>query len=301
MTAALRTIRDLVRWGASEFGRAGLHFGHGTDNALDESFYLVTWALHLPHDVPATYLDAVPTPAERRRVLTLLKRRVRTRQPAAYLTGTAWFAGLEFEVDARVLVPRSPIAELVEAGFAPWCAAPPRRILDLGAGSGCIAIACAHFLPQAQVDAGELDAGALEVLRRNIARHGMAGRVRAVRSDLFAALRGRRYDLIVTNPPYVPLGTWKKMPAEYHREPKRALAAGTDGLDLVDRILREAPDRLASGGVLIGEVGGTMPLFLQRYPDLPAIWPEFERGGDGVFVVTRDELVRWRKGKRDVR
>jgi ribosomal protein L3 glutamine methyltransferase len=283
-----------VRWGASEFGRAGLHFGHGTDNALDEAFHLVTWALKLPHDLPAPYLDAELTPAERREVLKLLRDRVRTRKPAAYLTGEAWFAGLPFAVDARVLIPRSPIAELIEQRFAPWLRVEPTRILDLCAGSGCIAIACALAFPQAMVDAAELDERALALLRRNVARHEVGARVTPLQSDLFGALKGRRYDLIVSNPPYVPTARRKAMPAEYRHEPRIALEGGADGMDVVARILREAPRHLGADGVLVCEVGGSVPEFNRRFPKIPVIWPEFERGGDGVFVISRDDLEEWR-------
>jgi len=292
---ALRTVRDLVRWGASEFGRAGLHFGHGTDNALDEAFHLVTWALKLPHDIPATYLDGAVTGAERKRVLALLGKRIRTRKPAAYLTGAAWFAGLPFVVDERVLIPRSPIAELIGNRFQPWVTAEPKRILDLCAGSGCIGVACAVSFPGATVDLADLDAGALAVMKQNVALHELGGRVRAVKSDLFKALEGRRYDLIVCNPPYIPTGRWRKLPREYHHEPRRALEGGGDGLRLVDRILRAAPDHLARNGVLVLEVGGTQQEFTARYPDLPVVWLEFERGGDGVFTITREELLNWKK------
>jgi ribosomal protein L3 glutamine methyltransferase len=290
----LRTIRDLVRWGASEFGRARLHFGHGTENALDEAYHLVTWALRLPHELPKGYFEAQLTEPERRKVVKLLRERVRTRKPAAYLTGEAWFAGLPFDVDARVIVPRSPIAELIEHRFAPWLQAEPQRILDLCAGSGCIAVACAMAFPQAQVDAAELDASALAVLRRNLKRHEVESRVEAIRSDLFAALRGRKYDLIVSNPPYVPTARWKKMPKEYHHEPKLALEAGGDGMDIVARILREAPAFLTDDGLLVCEVGGSVREFDKRFPKIPVIWPDFERGGDGVFVISRDDLVEWR-------
>jgi len=291
--AGLRTIRDLVRWGASEFGRAKLHFGHGSDNALDEAYHLVTWALHLPHELPKGYFEAQLTDAERDKVLKLLRERVRTRKPAAYLTGEGWFAGLPFEVDERVLIPRSPIAELIGQRFAPWLQAEPRRILDLCAGSGCIAVACAMAFPQAQVDAAELDARALTVLRRNLERHEVQGRVAAVRSDLFAALKGRKYGLIVSNPPYVPTARWKKMPKEYQHEPKLALEAGGDGMDIVTRILREAPAHLEDDGLLVCEVGGSVREFDKRFPKIPVVWPEFERGGDGVFVISRDDLVEW--------
>lgn len=291
---ALRTIRDLVRWGASEFGRAGLHFGHGSDNALDEAFHLVTWALKLPHELPKRYFDARLTDAECRAVLKLLRARIRSRKPAAYLTGEAWFAGLPFLVDARVLIPRSPIAELIQAHFRPWLAVEPRRILDLCAGSGCIAIACAKAFPEAQVDAVEIDAGALKLIAANVKRHGLRQRVSAIKSDLFANLKGRKYDLIVSNPPYVPESRWKAMPAEYHHEPKLALAAGRDGMDIVSRILRAAPRHLTQDGLLVCEVGGSVPEFNKRFPKIPAIWPEFEHGGDGVFVIARDDLEEWR-------
>jgi len=292
--AALRTVRDLVRWGASEFGRAGLHFGHGSDNALDESFHLVTWALKLPHDLPAAYLDAAVTPAERAHVLALLRRRVKTRKPAAYLTGEAYFAGLPFIVDERAIVPRSPIAELIGHRFEPWLKAAPRRILDLCAGSGCIGIACALAFPDAEVDAVELDPDALELLRANVARYDLAARVQAIRSDLFAKLKGRRYELIVSNPPYVPDARWRQMPAEYRHEPRQALTAGADGMSVVARILRDAPAHLAPDGVLVCEVGGSVPEFDRRFPQIPVIWPDFERGGDGVFVIARDDLEEWR-------
>ncbi len=289
----LCTVRDLVRWGASAFGRAGLHFGHGTDNALDEAHHLVTWALKLRHELPDTYLDGKVTDRERDDVLKLLGRRIRTRKPAAYLTGEAWFAGLSFEVDEHVLIPRSPIAEMVEGHFQPWLHGEPRRILDLCSGSGCIAVACAMAFPQAQVDAVEIDARALAVLRRNLARHRVGARVEAVRSDLFAGVKGRQYGLIVSNPPYVPSARWKGMPDEYHHEPKLALEAGKDGMDIVARILREAPAHLAPDGLLVCEVGGSVPEFERRFAKIPVVWPEFERGGDGVFVISRDDLVEW--------
>jgi len=291
---ALRTIRDLVRWGASEFGRAGLHFGHGTDNALDEAFHLVTWALKLPHELPPQYFDSQLTEPERQKVLKLLRERVRTRKPAAYLTGEAWFAGLPFEVDERVLIPRSPIAELIQGHFRPWLRAEPRRILDLCAGSGCIAVACAMAFPEAMVDAAELDAAALKVLKRNLARHGLEGRMEAIRSDLFAGLKGRKYGLIASNPPYVPTVRWRAMPREYRHEPKLALEAGKDGMEIVARILREAPHYLEDDGLLVCEVGGSVPEFNRRFARIPVIWPEFEHGGDGVFVISREDLIEWR-------
>jgi ribosomal protein L3 glutamine methyltransferase len=290
---ALRSLRDLVRWGASEFNRAGLVFGHGTDNALDEAFHLVLWALKLPFELPAVYLEAAVTDEERAQVIGLLQARVRTRKPAPYLTGEAWFCGLGFEVDERVLVPRSPVAELIQNRFAPYLVVEPESILDLCTGSGCIGIACAYAFPEAGVDLAELDPGALELAERNIARHHLQGRVAAVGGDLFQPLNGRRYELIVSNPPYVPTAEWQALAPEFQHEPRLALDAGPDGMDVVERILREAPLHLSEEGLLVCEIGGSQEEFFERFPDIPVTWPEFEKGGDGVFVINRDELVAW--------
>lgn len=291
--AALVTVRDWVRWGASRFREAGLVFGHGTDNALDEAFHLVLHALHLPYDLPALYLESHVSEPERAAVHAMLRRRLDTRVPAAYLVGEIEFAGHAFSVDPRVLVPRSPIAELIERGFAPWMEEPPRRVLDLCAGSGCIGIACAlHF--DCEVVLAELDDGALEVCRRNIERHGVGDRVHAVQGDLFSNLRGQRFDLIVSNPPYVPTAEWAALAPEYQREPRLALEAGSDGMDIVARILREAPDHLDRDGLLVCEVGGSVEEFEARWPKLPVTWIEFQRGGDGVLCIRRDALTRAR-------
>lgn len=299
--SALASVRDLVRWGASAFARAGLVFGHGSDNALDEAFHLVLWALKLPFDLPAVYLEAAVTPGERRAVLKLLDRRIRKREPAAYLTGEAWFAGLPFHVDARVLIPRSPIAELIERRFQPWLVQEPATLLDLCAGSGCIGIACALAFPQARVDLVELDAGAREVCASNLARHDpdhdLRGRVEVLAGDLFESLAGRRYDLIVSNPPYVPAAEWAQLAPEYRHEPRIALESGPDGMDIVARILDAAPDHLSPDGVLVCEIGGSQEEFDARFPLFPAVWPEFQRGGDGVFVVSRAELLNWRASR----
>ncbi len=290
-TEALRTVRDLVRWGASEFARAGLYFGHGTDNALDESFHLVLHALRLPSDLPAVYLEANVTRPERDAALKLLRARVRSRKPAAYLIGEIQFAGLPFHVDERVLIPRSPIGELIAKGFEPWLSQAPRRILDLCAGSGCIGIASAIAFPEARVDLVENDAAALEVCRQNIERHRCGDRVHMVRSDLFAGVKGAQYDLILANPPYVPAGEVKLLPAEFRHEPRVALEAGRDGMDVVARILGEATRYLTDRGVLICEVGGSVPEFSARWPRLPVTWIEFDHGGDGVFMISRADLA----------
>lgn len=292
-TQALTTVRDLVRWGASEFGRRGLVFGHGTDNALDEAFHLVLHKLHLGADLPTLYLESAVTPSEREAVLALLQQRIDTRKPAAYLIGEIQFCGLSFYVDERVLVPRSPIAEMIEQRFSPWIGEEPLQILDLCTGSGCIGIATAVEFEDAEVDLADIDSGALEVCRRNIARHDLATRVTAIQSDLFDALVGRRYDLIVSNPPYVPTAEWEALSAEYKREPRLALEAGEDGMDIIERILCEAPDYLTEDGLLICEIGGSLEEFDARYPTIPVAWPEFVRGGDGVFVISRADLVGW--------
>ena len=289
----LTTVRDWVRWGASRFREAGLTFGHGTDNALDEAFHLVLHALHLPYDLPAIYLETHLSGAERAAVHALLRRRLDTRQPAAYLIGEIEFAGYAFHVDPSVLVPRSPIAELIERGFAPWIDDPPKTVLDLCAGSGCIGIACALYF-DCEVTLGEIDAAALDVSRRNIARHGVGDRVKAVQGDLFAGLKGRKFELIVSNPPYVPTREWEALAEEYRREPRLALDAGRDGMDVVARILREAPDHLERDGMLICEVGGSVEEFEARWPRLQVTWINFQRGGDGVFIIGRDALLKAR-------
>ncbi len=290
----LYTIRDLIRWGASRMNEAGLHFGHGTDNAIDEAAALVLHALHLPPDLHAEYFQSHLTPAEKQAALHLLKRRVAERKPAAYLTQRAWFMGLPFYVDERALVPRSPLAELIERHFAPWL--PDSRavggILDLGTGSGCIGIACAYAFPDARVDLADISAEALEVARRNVAEHGLEDQVEVIQSDLFSALKGRRYDLIISNPPYVGQEELDSLPAEYRHEPRLGLAAGVEGLDVVVEILRQAADYLNRDGLLIVEVGNAQYALCEALPDVPFTWLEFEHGGQGVFLLNAAQLRR---------
>ncbi|MBU0501002.1 MAG: 50S ribosomal protein L3 N(5)-glutamine methyltransferase [Gammaproteobacteria bacterium] len=292
----LKTIRDFVRWGASRFNEAGLHFGHGSDNALDEALGLVLHALHLNHSLPVSYLDSRLTAAERDAVAALLHRRIDERLPSAYLTGGAWFAGLYFQVDENVLVPRSPIAELLERGFEPWIEAEQiGRVLDLCTGSGCIAIAAAHYLPEAQVDAIDISDAALSVAAENVQRHGLEGRVNLYQGDIYEGLPdGAAYDVIVSNPPYVSHEEHQSLPAEYHREPALGLAADDEGLALVIRILQGAAERLNPGGILIVEVGNSAEALVERYPDCPFLWLAFERGGDGVFLLTEQQLRQYR-------
>ncbi len=287
------TIEQAIRRVAGAFELAGLSHGHGTDNPFDEAAWLVLAALRLPPVVPPVVLTTVLTGQEREAIAKLVARRIDERMPTAYLTGIAWFCGLRFHVDPHVLIPRSPIAELIDAGFAPWIAPDRtvRRILDIGTGSGCIAIACACKFPEAEIDAIDVSEEALAIARRNIGEHGFAGRVHAIRSDLFAALEGRVYDLIVGNPPYVDEAEMAALPEEFRREPALGLAGGRDGLDIVVRILREAGRHLVPNGVLVVEVGASEDALIRRFPEVPFLWLEFAHGGQGVFLLTADELA----------
>ncbi len=287
----LLTLRDCLRWATSEFYTHGLHFGHGTASPWDEAVALTLGALHLPWDVDPSVLEARLLPMERRRIVGLVRSRIETRRPLPYLLGEAFFAGVAFNVDERVLIPRSPIAELIEDGFSAWFPEePPARVLDLCCGSGCIGIATALHLPTAEVDLADISADALEVAKANITRHDVGARVRAVASDVFDSLGGQRYDLIVSNPPYVDARDLATMPAEFGHEPTLALGAGDDGLNIVRRILREARSLLSDDGVLIVEVGNSDHHLEAAFPEVPFLWLEFERGGQGVFVLTAQEL-----------
>ncbi|WPP46038.1 50S ribosomal protein L3 N(5)-glutamine methyltransferase [Pseudomonas sp. AN-1] len=285
----LHSIRDLIRWGVSRFHEAELFFGHGTDNAWDEARQLVLGGLHLPWDMPADYLDCRLEDDELDAVRALLQRRIDERIPAAYLLGEAWFCGLPYCVDERVLVPRSPIAELIERRFAPWLAGAPARILDLCTGSGCIGIACAHAFPEAEVVLADLSFDALEVANLNIERHEVEERVYTVQGDGFDGLPGQRFDLIVSNPPYVDAEDFADMPAEFHHEPAMGLACGEDGLDLVRRMLAEAADHLTDDGLLVIEVGNSQVHVEAAYPEVAFTWVEFARGGHGVFVLSAEQ------------
>jgi len=290
----LRTIRDLVRWGASRFNQAGLSFGHGTDNAFDEALVLVSHALHLPLQFPDHYLAARVTKEERDTALALIQQRIETRKPAAYLTHEAWFAGLPFYVDERVLVPRSPLAERIEHGFQPWLHSDAiERVLDLCTGSGCIAIACAAHFENAHVDAVDISDDALAIVRRNVERHDLQDWVRVIRSDLFAAVEMSRYQLIISNPPYVSAEEMQQLPDEYRHEPEIGLAAGSEGLDIVIRILAQAASHLEADGILVVEVGNGRELLIECFPDVPFLWLEFERGGHGVFLLDAQQVQQY--------
>src|SRR3954469_25082621 len=272
--------------------RARVFFGHGTDNARDEAAALVYHALQLPHDAPARSLGRRVSASALATFDELLARRIDERVPLAYLTHEAWFAGLKFFVDERVLVPRSPLAELIERRFAPWIdPGRVRDVLDMGTGSGCIALACAKAFPRARVDAVDVDRGALEVAQINRRRMRLTRRVRLIESDHFAALSRRSYDIIASNPPYVGEREMRGLPREYRHEPRSALASGHLGLDSVATILRESARHLRPLGLLVVEVGNTERLLARAYPRLPFTWLDFERGGGGVFALTREQLL----------
>ena len=286
----LKSTRDFLRWLVSAFNRAELFYGHGTDNAWDDALQLVNHVLALPPEGDQRFLDARLTSSEKQHILSLARRRIEERVPVPYLTGEAWFAGLAFYVDERVLIPRSPMAELIEQQFHPWLASEPERVLDLCTGSGCIGIACAYAFPEAEVDVSDICEDALAVAETNIHRHGLEGRVHSRLSDLFEGLGDARYDLIVSNPPYVDAEDMADMPAEFRHEPALALASGTDGLDFTRRLLTEAAGHLTDDGILIVEVGNSWPALDEAFPELPFTWLEFERGGDGVFLLQRRDL-----------
>ncbi|MEO8018484.1 MAG: 50S ribosomal protein L3 N(5)-glutamine methyltransferase [Pseudomonadota bacterium] len=285
------TVGELIGNVARRLRRARVHFGHGTDNANDEAAALVLHALKLSYDAPASAFKRRVSAVPRARVEALLRRRIDERQPLAYLTHEAWFAGLRFYVDERVLIPRSAIAELIERRFAPWIgAAQVRNVLDMGTGSGCIALACAKAFPRARVDAVDIDAGALEVAAMNRRALRLTRRVRLIESDHFTALSGNSYDIIVSNPPYVGEREMRGLPREYRHEPRLALESGRDGLESVATILREARKHLRPRGLLVVEVGNTERTLTRGFPKMPFTWLDFERGGGGVFLLTREQL-----------
>lgn len=289
------TVEELIREAAEELDRSGVFLGHGTENPVDEAAFLVFHVMGLSHEeAEQGYVLDVPED-KLQQLRHMLRRRIEQRIPAAYLVGEAWFCGLDFYVDERVLVPRSPIAELICDGFQPWIdPARVRRVLDLCTGSGCIGIATAMAFPEAQVDLADLSSEALEVARINVERHGLGERVTVLQGDLFGAVGASRYDVIVSNPPYVAEQEFLSLPEEYHHEPGLGLVAGEDGLDLVRDILIGAADHLEPGGILVVEVGSAEQALENAFPGVPFTWLDFEYGGSGVFTLTRDELLAHR-------
>ncbi len=288
-----RSVRDFILWAEQRFDKARLYFGHGTDNARDEAVWLVIASLQIPYDELDAHAERHLTAAEQQAIRKLVEARIDTRKPLAYLLHEAWFAGLKFYVDERVIVPRSLIGDFIHDRFQPWIA-PTRvhRILDLCTGSGCIAIAAALAFPQAQVDGAELSVDALAVAHINVARHGLAARVQLVQSDLFQGLAGRRYDLILTNPPYVEAADMATLPDEYRYEPALALASGKHGLDAILEILAHAPTHLEPGGVLVAEVGNSHVALAERFPEVPFVWLTSVSGDESVFLLSAEELAR---------
>jgi protein-(glutamine-N5) methyltransferase, ribosomal protein L3-specific len=286
--SSVRSPRQLIDWAAEQLSLHDLYFGHGTDNPLSEAEFLVLRSLDLPLDCSDAVLDTSLVISQLQRAVAVVNERITTRKPAAYLLGEAWFAGLRFYVNEHVLVPRSPIAELILEQFSPWCKADRvRRILDIGTGSGCIAIASAFAFAAATVDAIDVDPEALAVARKNVESHGLRDRVALIRSDLFQELTGRQYDLIIANPPYVDAEDLAVMPAEYRHEPSTGLYGGRDGLVIVRRILESAGTHLTENGVLVIETGNSQKALREQYPRVPFLWLEFQYGGDGVFILTR--------------
>src|SRR5437667_2096369 len=289
----LVTVRDFLRYAVSRFNAAGLYFGHGTDNAYDEAAYLILHTLHLPLDRLEPFLDARLPHVEREQLLEIVSRRVDQRIPAAYLTHEAWLGPYRFYVDERVLIPRSYIAELLREGLSPWVPDPAQiqAALDLCTGSGCLAILLAHYYPNADVDAADISSDTLAVAQRNVADHGLQGRVNLIRSDIFSNLPEKKYDLIISNPPYVTAVAMEELPPEHHHEPQLALAGGDDGLDAVRTILAGAADFLSPTGLLVVEVGNNRDATDMAFPGLPFTWLTTTSSDESVFVLRRDELV----------
>ncbi|MFV0283307.1 MAG: 50S ribosomal protein L3 N(5)-glutamine methyltransferase [Castellaniella sp.] len=290
----LLTLRDLLRWSISRFHAADLVFGHGSDNAWDEAAYLLLHSLHLPPDTLDPFLDARLLENERQRCIDLIRQRIETRKPAAYLTGEAWLQGARFLVDERVIVPRSPISELLAEGLSPWIDDPDQigQVLDLCTGSGCLAILAAHAFSQAAVDAVDVSGDALAVAESNITLHGLQDRVRALRSDLLSQVPPeRRYELIICNPPYVNEQSMQALPSEYRHEPRLALAGGDDGMDLVRRILADAPGLMAPEGLLVLEIGHEKAHFEAAFPELEPVWLDTAATTDQILLLRRAQLV----------
>ncbi len=289
-----RTVGEIITRGAIELDRGKAYFGHGTDSAWDESVAIVFWSLGIDMSAGREVLDRTISEVDRANIARLFTRRIKERIPVPYLTREAWFCGESYYVDERVIIPRSPIAELIEAQFSPWLDHQKvKHILDLCCGSGCLGIAVAKAFPEARVDLVDISPDALDVARINIKRHGVGDRVSCIKSDLFNQVTCRDYDLVISNPPYVDAQDFETMPREFHREPVLALKGGNDGLDLVSRILVQVSEYLSSRGLLVVEVGNSETALLEKYPDLPLVWAEFERGGHGVFLLEAEDLLAY--------
>lgn len=286
------SVRELIQRTEKQFNQADLYYGHGTDNALDEAFYLVMIAAGLEFDCNEEALDKPLQDNVTEHIESLVEKRISQRIPVAYLVNKAWFAGREFYVDERVLIPRSPFAELITSQFMPWISySQVKTILDIGTGGACIPIACAYEFSEAVIDAVDIDDDAIDVANKNVALHELQERVHVIKSNLFEQLKGKKYDLIISNPPYVGHDEMQSLPEEYLHEPRHALEANDNGLELVGKILNMASEHLNEGGILVVEVGNSKEVLIEGYPELPFIWLEFENGGDGVFVLNKADLV----------
>lgn len=293
----IKTARQLINWAARLFEKNRLHFGHGTNNALDESVFMVLRSLGYSFDVPDEILDLDLDIRQKENVIERIRERITSRKPAAYILNEAWFAGLPFYVNEHVLVPRSPVAELINERFAPWCEEDNlNNILDIGTGSGCIAVATALEFPWSRVDAVDISVAALAVAKINVACYGLQQRVNLIESDLFQNLAGKKYDLVIANPPYVDEIDMAALPQEYQHEPAGGLYAGATGLDVINPILEGAANHLTENGIMIVETGNSREALVRQYPDVPFLWLEFEHGGEGVFLLGRDELIKWFAG-----
>ena len=286
----LTTIKDFIRYSYSRFQQADLFYGHGTDNPWDEAIHLVLGGLSLPLDFDRDMLDCALTYNEKKRLLKLIDTRIKKREPVPYLLGEAWFMGLPFKVTKDTLIPRSPIISLLESEFAPWLNQYPASILDMCTGSGCLGIAAALVFDEAQVDLTDISDAALKVANENIVRHQVEDRVQAIHSDMFTALNGKKYDLIICNPPYVDQQDFQQAPAEFHNEPELALTSGEDGLNFTHKFLSQVAHYLNDDGILVYEVGNTEIALQAAYPDTPFMWVELEQGGNGVFILTKEQL-----------
>ena len=289
----LRTVQDFIRWTSSQLSLSDVFLGHGTDNPIDEAKQLILATLGLSLFIPTEFYSANLTNDEKQALFDIIQKRISDRVPTPYLTNQAWFCGHSFYIDERVLIPRSPIGELIDNHFQSLLSQPPQQILDLCTGSGCIGIACAYAFPEAQVDITDISLEALDVAQQNIDLHEMNFRVTPMLSDLFNDIPAKQYDLIVTNPPYVDNEDMDDLPDEFSYEPKLALEAGFDGLDIVKRILSDAINYLSPQGILVCEVGNSWVSLQEQYPQVPFNWLEFERGGLGVFSITREELIQY--------
>jgi len=292
----LHTLRDVLRWTTSQFNAAELFYGHGNDDAFNDALQLILHSLHLPStELPELFMDARLTHAEKQAIAELIERRITNRVPVPYLTHEAWFAGLPFYVDERVLIPRSPFAELIQQQFMPWISAPDSicNILDLCTGGGCIAIACAEAFPDTHIDAIDISQDALDVANININKYNLSERVHTIQSDCWSSLNKQKYDLIISNPPYVGAEEMATLPAEYRHEPVSALEAEGNGLALVEQVLLRAAEFLTPNGMLFVEVGNSDSTVMDKWPDTEFLWLDFDNGGHGVFLLSQKQCVKF--------